>query len=667
MKNIERILSVVLAAALSATGNMFAFAAEKKSPSVESITFPDINQISSAQISEPGENKIPLIVNGKSDYIIIVPNGCNNSLLESAETLSDVIDEMTGVKLPVIRESENKKSNKYICIDTALNTARPNDSDIADGYRTVADENGIFICGATESGSRNGVYAFIENALGCVFLTPDETYIPKCSDLWIYKTNEISKPSTLWRDVYSYETAQNKWAAKLRLNGIDVETDETGLNIEELQYEGWGTWCHNCYQYLSPDDYFNEHPEYFSEKNGKRVTTYKGRDAYLCLSNPDVFEIVKNSLAEKIAENPDQLYWDFSGNDNPSLAGCECSKCKAADKAAGGTGMGTLLPFLNKLAQAFPDKYISSLAYLHTLKAPKNIKAEPNVVIKLCSMPGDQASSYYDGANSNSEEFKTQVEEWSKITDKIVVWDYVVNFSHLLMPFPNFAVQAKNQKFYEDNNIIGIFHQASREKGGEFACLRAYVLSHLMWEGSNMNVADCVSKYLCACYGKAAPSVIEYMNLCASELCNSNKPLGLYDGLMNHYNGYLSPDNIDKYNQIISSAKEAAADDSVVLSRLEEIELSVAYATVLLPKISDEERQAALDTVNYICGKKGITMVCEWDSLENFNQSSLKSTVKAEKQGLRTPYYIGIGVVAACGVIAAGGLIFKSKKKKHSS
>ena len=147
------------------------------------------------------------------------------------------------------------------------------------------------------------------------------------------------------------------------------------------------------------------------------------------------------------------------------------------------------------------------------------MKAEPNVVIKLCSMPGDQASAYLDGANANSAEFKAQVEEWSKITDKIVVWDYVVNFAHLLMPFPNFAVQAKNQQFYEENKIIGVFHQASREKGGEFASLRAYVLSRLMWEGSKTDVAGCVSKYVAAYYGAAAPKIIEYMNLCASELC----------------------------------------------------------------------------------------------------------------------------------------------------
>ena len=361
------------------------------------------------------------------------------------------------------------------------------------------------------------------------------------------------------------------------------------------------------------------------------------------------------------------MYWDFSGNDNPSLAGCQCEACKAADKAAGGTGMGTLLPFLNKLAKAFPDKYISTLAYLHTLKAPKNIKAEPNVVIKLCSMPGDQASSYLDGANANSAEFKAQVEEWSKITDKIVVWDYVVNFAHLLMPFPNFAVQAKNQQFYEENNIIGVFHQASREKGGEFACLRSYVLSRLMWEGSGADVAECVSKYVAAYYGEAAPKVIEYMNLCASELCASGKKLGLYDGLMPHYSGYLSENNVKKYKELISEAKAAVAGNSELESRIEAIELSVEYAAVLLPEISDAERKAALAKINELCEKHGITMVCEWNSLENFNKTDLEATVAGEKKDIKKPYIIGASVAGAAALAAAAGtVVYKIiKKKKH--
>ena len=665
MKHLKKAIASVTALAISASNIVCAYAAGKKA--VEPIEFENIplEALQMKGFSEKGEGKLTVFDNGESDFSVVIPENCSKTLREAAETLQNVFERMTCTALPVITESQADSSARNICIDSALGTERPN-GDISDGYRIKIGDKNITICGATQAGSRNGVYGFIEDFLGCMFLTPDDTFIPENKTVCLEKTDRVFKPATSWRDVYAYETVQNKWAAKLRLNGIDVESDDPEKSIEELQYEGWGTWCHDCYDYLSPDDYFADHPEYFSEKDGIRVTSYDNREAYLCLSNPDVFEIVKNSLAKKIEENPDVMYWDFSGNDNPSLAGCQCEKCRAADKAAGGTGMGTLLPFLNKLAKAFPDKYISTLAYLHTLKAPKNMKAEPNVVIKLCSMPGDQASAYLDGANANSAEFKAQVEEWSKITDKIVVWDYVVNFAHLLMPFPNFAVQAKNQQFYEENKIIGVFHQASREKGGEFASLRAYVLSRLMWEGRQTDVAGCVSKYVAAYYGAAAPKIIEYMNLCASELCKSHKKLGLYDGLMPHYSGYLSEKNIERYRKLISEAKEAVAGDAELESRVEAVELSVEYAAVLLPEISDFERQNILSKVNELCEKQGVTMVCEWDSLENFNKATLESTVSGAKKDIKKRRTVGGSIAGGAALVATAGagLYFLIRRKK---
>ena len=668
MNIFKKTISVILSLLIIASGSTVAYA---QGVGAEKIQFNTLSQeeMQMNTLEEKGNGKITLFENSVTEFDIVIPDECSAQLTTAVNTLQEILEKITDGKISIINESSADFSKKNILIDKVQGAELP-DEDIGDGYRLVIDESGVSIYASTQNGTANGIYSFIENKLGCMFLTPEDTYIPSHKSIYLDPADETDKPATLWRDVYAYETVQNKWAAKLKLNGINTEPSQDESGIEALQYEGWGTWCHDCYDYLSPEDYFETHPEYFSEIDGERVTEYGDRDAYLCLSNPEVFEIVKNSMAEKMKENPDKLYWDFSGNDNPALAGCLCEQCKAADEAAGGTGMGTLLPFLNKLAKAFPDKYISTLAYLHTLKAPKNIKAEPNVVIKLCSMPGDQASSYMNGANGNSAQFKQQVEEWSKITDKIVVWDYVVNFAHLLMPFPNFAVQAENQKFYEDNNIIGVFHQASREQGGEFACLRAYVLSHLMWEGSDMDVSKCVSKYVTAYYGNAAEKVLEYMILCAENLSSASSTLGLYDGLLAHYKGYLSQENILKYEIIINEAKELVKGDSIYERRVEEAEISVLYAKILLPKISDEQRQEAHQRLNSLCESHNITMVCEWDSLESFNNVSLDSILKDEKKELRKPLIkalkIAGGAVLLVTATAAAIKLIKKRKAKES-
>lgn len=669
MKYFKKFISITIALLMALSGNITAYADEGNANCANSIQYDYISaeELEMNSLEEKGKNKIALFTDGSTDFDIVIPDDASAILADSAAVLEGALNEMTGgnIKTVSFSSADASKGNIYINI-RGYGDYQP-ESDATDGYRFIIDEKNIIICSSTEQGAAYGVYSFIEDSLGCMFLTPQDTYIPHHKSIYLEKADVTSHPATQWRDVYAYETAENKWGARLRLNGIDSQADN-GKDIERLQYEGWGSWCHNCYDYLSPEDYFDTHPEYFSEKDGERITEYGGREAYLCLSNPEVFEIVKSSLAEKIKKNPDKMYWDFSGNDNPALAGCECEKCKALDEAAGGTGMGTLLPFLNKLARAFPDKYISTLAYLHTLPAPKNIKAEPNVVIKLCSMPGDQASSYNGGLNDNSAQFKKQVEAWSKITNRIVVWDYVVNFAHLLLPFPNFAVQAENQKFYENNNIVGIFHQASREKGGELACMRAYVLSHLMWEGSKADVSRYISKYTTAYFGDAAPKVLEYFNLCAQQLSGNDSTLGLYDGLMAHYDGYLSRENIEQYFSLIDEAKQLVKGNEVYENRVEEIELSLVYAKTLIPEIKKEERSDAVSRLKGLCEKHEISMVCEWESLENFTNDTLSQTVREEKKELYRPYITAAKITAgvAAAVVATGIILFFKKRKSKA-
>ena len=629
---------------------------------IVTTTFSSAILTTSVDYSLMGENS-QLQITLNENYTIVTPNEISNSLNDSVLELKNAIKNICNLDLAIKKEKDISSYTNTICIDKVGTIERPTFTEVEDGYKYIVEDNYIAICGANEVGSRNGVYDFIESKLGCMFLTDTDTYYPKNNEINIEKDNKLIKPATSWRDVYAYETIQNNWAAKLKLNGIDFEKELTGNKkpIEEMQYAGWGLWCHDCFYYLSPEDYYDTHPEYFSEHLGKRVTEQYGRKTYLCLSNPEVYEIVRDSLAKKIEENPDVLYWDFSGNDNPYIKGCECETCKKLDEEAGGTGMGTLLPFLNKLAREFPDKYISTLAYLHTLKAPNNIKAEPNVVIKLCAMPGDQAGTYLEGDTKGTKEFKEQIEKWSQICEKIVVWDYVVNFTHLLLPFPNFEVQAANQQFYEENGVIGVFHQASREKGGEMAYLRAYVLSRLMWEGSQMDVNACIEKYVKAYYGEASSYILEYMKLCRDELDKSKKELGLYDEWPSHYKGYLSLENVKKYQDLISKAYKEVEGDEVLENRVNLVRLNVEYANVIQPKISDEEREISLSFINNECNKNNITMVCEWISLEEFNNGQLEQNLHKYNAYLYKPLIVTLEVLVA--VLLAGGIAFLIIKK----
>src|SRR3546814_4483113 len=65
------------------------------------------------------------------------------------------------------------------------------------------------------------------------------------------------------------------------------------------------------------------------------------------------------------------------------------------------------------------------------------------------------------------------VQEWGKIAKDIIVWDYVIQFNHLVSPFPNLHVLQPNIQFFATNGVSAMFEQGNSEVGGEFAELRS--------------------------------------------------------------------------------------------------------------------------------------------------------------------------------------------------
>lgn len=577
-----------------------------------------------AAMAQPKDNGLCLAKDGETDYVLVYSAAAGARLKYAVEFFAETFEKMTGAKLEVRTDDAMVTEKEIVIGDTTRASVAPTSEEAgADGYRVLTDGAKLYLCGVNELGSMNAVYGFLEDELGCLWATEKEDYIPNQPTVYISCYNTVEKPAMAWRNVYSYETAQPNWFEKLRLNGIGYYRNSDRIN----KYNQWGTWCHSVQTFVSEEEYFESHPEYFAMRNGKRTPSSDGHSAQLCLSNKEVLGIVKEKLNKMIEENPDQIYWDFSIMDNQNK--CTCSECRKADLAAGGSGMGTLLPFINELAKEHPDKYISTLAYFYTEDPPKNIKAEPNVVIKLCAMRGDQACSYKDGGTYGSTEFRNKLLSWKKVTNNIIVWDYVVNFTHLLLPFPNFAVQQDNQKFYEDNNVMGVFHQASREVGGEFANLRAYVLAKLMWEGSEMDVAAVVNRYLEIYYGDAAPYIAEYMNKCAAGLKNSINDLGLYDDPFVHQAGYLSTCNISYYLDCFAKAEDAVKDDAVCLNRVQKAKIPALYAKIYENSYDETGRQDAADEFFELCDRYNITQWGEVNSsIEDFRNGGMDEAVK---------------------------------------
>jgi hypothetical protein len=299
----------------------------------------------------------------------------------------------------------------------------------------------------------------------------------------------------------------------------------------------------------------------------------------LCLSNPVVLRITVDSLKARMARfrvKPGMTvpkYWSVSQMDN--FNHCQCALCHRTDSIEGSPS-GSIIRFANAVADSFPNQVISTLAYQYSRSAPKVTKPRPNVNIMLCSIEEDRSRPIASRDQPGS--FTADLRAWSSLTHNIIVWDYVINFSHLVMPFPNWKVLAPNLQLFHDNGVPMMFEQGLSSPGGEMPEFRTYLLAKLLWN-PDLNVDSLRTHFMNAFYGDAGVYIDKYTRLLEEELDKSGKALTLYEHPSAHKDGYLSPLNLSRYKMLFNSAEAAVMDeDPVYQQRVEAARLSIMYA-----------------------------------------------------------------------------------------
>lgn len=616
---------------------------------------------------------VTLLENGEVKVTVVYSEGASESLIAAADFMAATIDRMSGSSGVRTAVKKGGESGFSIYVGRAANSALIDLSDVKDdGYKLEIKPEGIYIVGKTDDATRNGIYDFLETHLECMYVSPENTYVPLCPTVKLALEEKTVNPTITWRKVYQYESVQNGWYERLKMNGTIVKEGENSIEL----YNEWGTWCHSSFEFVPPEEYFDEHPEYYAKFLGKRRYQFNvlGRTfpTHLCYTNEEVYQIAEAELVKRIEANPEVKFWDFSIMDT-YFATCRCKECKKFNKEAG-SEMGTLLAFLNRLADSikddYPDVYLSTLAYQRVKNPPKNMKCAPNLCINVCAFPGTQSYPYStEGGIKASREFAERVVEWGKICDNILVWDYVVNFTHLKLPFPNFEFQKENLEFYLENNIRFVFHQGSREPMDENAEMRTYLLSRQLWD-KDVDLKALAKKYVAVVYGDAAGLVEEYMDTANAAMIESGADLSLYDSPKKHKNGYLAPKLTDKYLELTEKMLEVAENsDTVNVKAVEMLRVNALYAKMTDASWDYRAKKAAFEEFKALSEKYNFTKSGEIVEMSRF----------VEKDYPRTLIWIvfkyvlsvlgGIAVIAliVLGVKFGPKIVRKAKNKRLST
>jgi hypothetical protein len=509
----------------------------------------------------------PLILaqHGGTAYQIVISESASASDSLAAAELQRYLERISGVRIPV-RTDTIPAAPAEILIGRnthldSLGFSIPFSRLQEDGFVLKTRDRALAIAGGTEKGSLYGVYSLLEECLDCRMYAPGAEIVPARATLSIPPLDETRIPVIRHRELYYHDAYDSTFLMWHKLDaGARGRTD-------------WGMWVHTFKTLVPPGRYFKDHPEFFSMVGGQRVP-----DGQLCLSNPDVLEVLCSNLEERMRLRPDALYWSVSQNDTYSP--CECPACSTLN-AREGSPAGSLIHFINRVAERFPDKIISTLAYQYTRPAPRRIRPAKNVNIVLCTIELNRSRPI--GTDALSQGFRRDMENWSRICDNLMVWDYVVQFRNLVSPFPNLRVLQPNIRYFVKNNVRMMFQQGNGSPGGEFSHLRAYIIAKLLWN-PGADVEKILDDFLHGYYGPAAPHLHRYIDMMHNAMERSGGELGIYGSPYDAAETYLAPRLLDRYMRLFDEAEKAAESRPVHLARVNAARLPLMYARLELAR-----------------------------------------------------------------------------------
>ena len=415
----------------------------------------------------------------------------------------------TGATLPIV-STPTKPAHQRIYIG---NSAALRQSALAidasdlktEELRIVIRAGQVAIVGGGTRGVLYGVYTFLEDFLGVRFLTVDHTHRPQVPlNTPLPRTDRSYRPQFTYRyPAYQINPQNPQFAARLRCNTVTPQP-RLGGNTPI------GLAGHSFYRQVPWQKYSKTFPEYFGLRNG--IAIQKQYDAQLCLTNPDVLQIVTKAVLNELAANPTQRSIAVSQNDWGHK--CTCERCEEIDRREE-SGAGSLLRFVNsvaaRVAETHPDVVVGTLAYYYSQKPPKTLRARDNVYIQLtshdCSITDPIATSDYPASVT----FRRDLAGWGRIAKRVHLWYYNTDFAMYHMPIPNMLSLGPNLRYFAAQGVTGVFAQSVfNAPHAGLNDLMNYLTARLLWDPAADSDA-LMNEFLRLHYGDAGPRIRAYI------------------------------------------------------------------------------------------------------------------------------------------------------------
>ncbi len=470
------------------------------------------------------------LFDGEATLPVVVPANLSPVQKTALAELTSYLSQICGKPFNVVEEGEGLPSSAIYLGPTryALEQQIALSKFSSEEWLIKSVGGNLILAGGEPRGTLYAVYHFLEDVLGVRWLTPELEYVPKQDKLVLGELAMRDKPQMRYRDIYLVPGAAGL-AFRVR-NRMNSEHAKYGGQLLFSRFPG-GTG-HTLYTTLGDAEHirklYQEHPEYFPLIAGERkLDSGKANGAaqsQLCLTNVELRKLWVEALRQHIRNdqqiaqrNGVQPPMFYAIDQNDCYDGfCTCPDCAAIVKREEGKS-GLLLDFVNhvasELAAEAPQSTFQMMALHSTEKPPKQLKALANVGIRLCDTTSNMLKSWNDPENITQ---RANLENWAKISNDIVVWDYSINYGAPICvnyPLPSSRTYAKDLRMLAENKGGGVFFEHEQVIGADMRSLKVWLeckLAENPYLDYDLLLRDFTDHY----YGREAGALIrEYLAL----------------------------------------------------------------------------------------------------------------------------------------------------------
>ena len=568
---------------------------------------------------------------------LVIPQPTTEAVKYASEELRSYVERITGVRLADATDAQPLPERAILLGNTRYTREiLGEDFDVSslgtDGFRIVARGGRLLILGSDVRGVVYGVYELLERFGGCGWFSSTCTVVPEREaftvpdDLDDTQIPSFAVRSTSWGDVVH----RPDFAVRLRMNSNTKPAIPQKLGGCAYRYADRAGICHTFKGLISPDKWFDSHPEYFCVVDGKRR---KGNEAQPCLTNPDVLRIVVSNVFDRLAADPGARMVGVSQNDNQMY--CRCARCAAVDEEEG-SHCGTLLRFVNAVAEEVekkrPDVLVQTLVYEYTRTPPKITKPRHNVVPCLCAFEVGRGQPLAARAFKSDERFMDDLEAWGRLTDNLYVWDYSTNYRNYMYPMPIEHTFKPNLLAFRANGVKYIFMEGTETRGSchaDFCELKAWLNAKLMWN-ADADEKALLDRFFAGYYGAGASFVREYFERLRQEVAAHPKErIGIFN---QKPPSWYNADFAKWARGVFAKAEAAVKDDPLRLA-------NVRY-TGVTPVVTELDRFAARGKRFFVTRKPGRFSVP--DGLKRDYANLMELVRQAESEGRPMRFCAGL-------------------------